>query len=276
MNQITIAVLITCYNRKEQTLACLNNLYLQDGLTTDFLLDVYLTDDGSTDGTAQVVQLKFPDVHIIRGTGDLYWNRGMRLAWETAAKKRPYDFFLWLNDDVTLFRDAIQELLGCSDKNKASLVCGAFQSARNHGFTYGCMDLNGRQIVPNGKVQSGSVVNGNAVLVNKQTFLSTGMLDAVFPHGIGDHDYGLRVIKNGGQVVTTRQYIGCCERNEKLPRWCYSSTTLRERLQILYSPLGNAHPLYFFIYEKRHFGMLRAIKHLFSIHLRVLMPSLWK
>lgn len=276
MNQITIAVLITCHNRKAKTLACLHNLYMQEGLSVDFLIDVYLTDDGSTDGTAGMVQLNFPSVHVIHGTGNLYWNRGMRLAWERAQQERHYDFFLWLNDDVILFPNAIQELLHCCSKHQASLVCGAFKSAHSDSFTYGCMDLNGRQIVPNGKIQHGSVVNGNAVLANQQAFLSTGMLDAVFPHGIGDHDYGLRLIRNGGQVTTTREYIGFCEKNERLPKWCYSSTPLKERLRVLYSPLGNAHPLYFFIYERRHFGLFTALKHFFSIHLRVLIPSLWK
>ena len=47
-----IAVLITCYNRKDKTLLCLESLFKQQGLGIDFSLAVFLVDDGSTDGTA--------------------------------------------------------------------------------------------------------------------------------------------------------------------------------------------------------------------------------
>ena len=40
----------------------------------------------------------------------------MHLAWETAAKLNDYDFYLWLNDDVTLHKGAISELLNDSSK----------------------------------------------------------------------------------------------------------------------------------------------------------------
>ena len=47
MNQI--AVLITCHNRKEKTLHCLQNLYKQS-----ITCDVYLVDDGSIDGSSEL------------------------------------------------------------------------------------------------------------------------------------------------------------------------------------------------------------------------------
>jgi GT2 family glycosyltransferase len=103
-----------------------------------------------------------------------------------------------------------------------------------------------------------------------------GIIDPIYPHANGDHDYGLRLLKLGGTIITTRKFIAHCERNAKLPKWCYSSTPFLERIKVLYSPLGNSHPIYYFIYEKRHFGIGVAFKHFLSIHLRVLIPSLWK
>ena len=73
------AVLMTCFNRKEKTINCLNNLFnCFFGVPHDF--DVYLVDDASTDGTVAAVRSKFPSVNIINGSGDLYWNKGMFLA----------------------------------------------------------------------------------------------------------------------------------------------------------------------------------------------------
>ncbi len=274
-NNTKIAVLLTCFNRKDKTLHCLSDLYSQEGANEVYTLDVYLTDDGSTDGTAEAVMDKFPDIRVINGTGDLFWTRGMILAWETAVKTNKYDYFLWLNDDTSLFPNALAELLICIDKENACLVCGAFKSRKDEKFTYGLMKRNGEKIFPNGEVQHGAIINGNAVLVNYKAFELVGMLDASFPHAIGDHDYSLRLKKSGGSVLTTRSYIGYCERNKRLPKWCYAETPLAERLKTLYSPLGYAHPTYFFLYEFRHFGLFRAIKHFLSIHLRALIPSLW-
>ena len=100
-----IAVLMACHNRVETTLCCLERLFTN--IVAD--LDVWLVDDGSSDGTGARVKERFPSVNVIRGTGSLYWARGMRLAWERAVESHEhYDYFLWLNDDVVLRSDGIE------------------------------------------------------------------------------------------------------------------------------------------------------------------------
>ena len=42
-----IAAILTCHNRKEKTLACLHSLF-----SIISTIDVFLVDDGSTDGTS--------------------------------------------------------------------------------------------------------------------------------------------------------------------------------------------------------------------------------
>ena len=72
---VTIAVLITCHNRKDTTLSCLGRLF---SIRKD--IDVYCVDDNSTDGTADAIRENFPQVNLIRGDGNLFWCRGMRKA----------------------------------------------------------------------------------------------------------------------------------------------------------------------------------------------------
>jgi len=271
-----IAVLITVFNRKDKTLTCLDALYRQY-LSSNYIVDVFLVDDGCTDGTPEAVATSFPDVTIVNGNGSLFWNRGMHLAWKTASECADYDYYLWLNDDVILYESAMTDVLASVDSNTPSLVCGAIESKIDGSFTYGVRDSKGREVIPNGDVQyNGHFINGNFVLVSKSSFDLIGNLDEIFPHAIGDHDYGLRLLSQGGKIITTSHYVGTCERNARLPLWCYSSTPLLSRLKYLYSPLGYAHPIYFFIYEKRHFGIWRASKHFITIHLRTFIPSLWK
>jgi len=73
----TIAVLITCFNRKAKTLESLRLLFAQD-LPPDVSLQVYLVDDGSTDGTGEAIAQTYPQVTILSGTGSLFWNGGMK------------------------------------------------------------------------------------------------------------------------------------------------------------------------------------------------------
>ena len=113
-----IAVLLTVFNRKTKTLECLQRLYALFPVE-GYKIDIYLTDDGCTDGTPEAIKLQFPQVNIIHGDGDLYWNRGMYKAWQEAAKKN-YDFYLWLNDDTFVYSNLFSTILETSKiKDKA-------------------------------------------------------------------------------------------------------------------------------------------------------------
>ncbi|MEJ7560441.1 MAG: glycosyltransferase family 2 protein [Pedobacter sp.] len=273
----TIAALLTCHNRKVKTLRSLSALFSQTGIDSEFSLEVFLVDDASSDGTAEAVRRQFPRVKIIAGNGNLFWNRGMHLAWDTAASTAKFDYYLWLNDDTTLTDLAINEMLECSfSSGDMTLICGSTCGEQSGKVTYGGKNKLGQYLIPNNEIQECSIINGNSVLVPNKVFQMIGNLDVMFPHAIGDQDYGLRLLQKGGRCVTTKNFIGFCESNPKLPNWCYQETPILQRLKSLYSPLGYSHPKYFFLYEKRHFGLFTAIKHFCSIHLRVFIPSLWR
>ena len=64
--KMQLAVLLTCFNRKATTLRCLEQLNKQN-ITAS--MDVFLCDDGSTDGTSDAIKKLFPQVYIIKGSG---------------------------------------------------------------------------------------------------------------------------------------------------------------------------------------------------------------
>ena len=70
-----IAVVMTCHNRRETTLRCLEALQRQEG--HDATLALFVTDDGSDDGTAEAIRAQWPDAKVMLGPGDLYWAAGM-------------------------------------------------------------------------------------------------------------------------------------------------------------------------------------------------------
>jgi GT2 family glycosyltransferase len=69
-------IVIPAHNRKPLTLACLESLARQT--FSDFAVAV--VDDGSTDGTSEAIQEAFPQVHLILGSGDLWWTRATNLG----------------------------------------------------------------------------------------------------------------------------------------------------------------------------------------------------
>src|SRR6266540_3289971 len=103
-----VAAVMAAYNRRELTLACLRSLRAQraPGVT----LDAFVLDDASTDGTGQAIAEEFPEAALLRGTGRLYWNGGMRTAFG-AAIAGDYDYYLWMNDDTALHDGALAVLL---------------------------------------------------------------------------------------------------------------------------------------------------------------------
>lgn len=270
-----LAVLMTCHNRREKTLACLKALFASN-LSGACHLDVFLVEDGCTDGTEDAVSRNYPEVNVIHGTGHLYWAGGMRLAWREAAKGN-YDYYLWLNDDTLIYPNAILALLESALRsNSEAIICATVVSGITGKVTYGGKMRTDRDcIVPNGKLTRCEIVNGNCLLVPRSVYELLGPIDHCFIHAIGDWDYGLRAAASGIQCFVTAEAHGTCEANPHLPNWCRKEIPLQQRLISLYSPLASAQPKPYFIFVKRHYGLMSAIRQLITMHVRVLFPGLW-
>ncbi|MEO6327573.1 MAG: glycosyltransferase family 2 protein [Ginsengibacter sp.] len=275
MDKKSIAVLITSHNRRDKTLTCVEKLFLQEGIDIEFGIKVFLVDDGSTDGTAEAVAKRFPEVNIIPGNGDLYWNRGMHLAWSVALKEG-FDYYFWLNDDTILYTACLSELIKCMlTANGNSIIVGTTRSEISGEPTYGGRKKNKELIVPNGQLQLCDYFNGNCVLIPGRVSDIIGNLDYNFRHSMGDYDYGRRAGKKGIRSYIAYGYAGSCEKHESLSKWCSPSVGLFDRIKAFNTPLA-VNPVQHFIYDYRHNGLITAVTHFITIHLRLLFPVLWE
>ena len=240
-----IAVLMTCYNRVQTTLSCLESLFacsVPDGIG----LDVWLVDDASPDETGKKVKAIYPDVHILKSEGDLYWCRGMRYAWEQASSYSDYDYYLWLNDDVKLVHDAIFRII------RNSLI------QADASIVYGSTTEDGTPETPKtyGMRRYGEM-NGNFVLVQKKVFQKVGYIYGGFHHAYGDHDYAWQAIKRGISLVECDKIIGRCLR-EPVRYSHMDGRSLIGRLKLLVDVKGyNLHDAV--IYKYRKSGIIGAI-----------------
>jgi len=272
-----LAVLVTSYNRKDKTTECLRALYDQD-LAPDIDLAVYLVDDASTDGTSEAVRSQFPAVHIIAGSGSLYWCGGMRLAWQQACHER-YDYFLWLNDDTLLRPGAIQLLLN-TDRNGRTIVAGSCCDPITGHHTYGGrirknthVKLPNKPIPPSEKAIPCDTMNGNIVLVPSSVVNTIGILSSEYSHVMGDTDYGLRAQEAGIEILVAPGYLGTCARHGTVSPWTDPRIRLHQRLQSMCEPKGFP-PREWYVYVRSHTGYRWPIYFIKPL-VRVIFPSWW-
>jgi len=242
----SIAVLIACYNRKHQTLICLDKLFHDVSLGINEL-KVFLVDDGSTDGTEHAVHEKFPQVNIIKGNGDLFWNRSMHLAFSIAMDEG-FDYYLWLNDDTLLERAAIDVMLQTKLQGKSddTIVVGAICDPDTGRYSYGGARQLDRffrpflceYVIPNNYPQELDVMNGNLVLIPNQAAIRLGNIDPIFEHAMGDTDYSMRARKLGIMVLLTPSYVGYCTRNKVEGSYRDKGLSVKGRLKQVFSRKG--------------------------------------
>lgn len=265
----TIAVVMTCHNRKLATVECLRRVF-DAAQSAQCSVQIFLVDDGSTDSTGAAVSCEFPEARIIQGSGSLFWNGGMRVAIEHAFGTDS-DFLLWLNDDTMLDGNAIETLLVtystvAEREGRAQIVVGTARDSDSRRATYG--GLNRRHkfwrpvtfnlVQPADHVQPCDTMNGNCVLVPTPLARRIGNLDPSFKHSMGDTDYGLRARSIGAGVWVAPGTIGVCNRNSLAGSFIDPEMPIRARLQRILGPKGMP-PRAWWVYVKRHGGALSPL-----------------
>ncbi|PEX10219.1 glucosyl transferase [Priestia megaterium] len=267
-----ILVILTCFNRKEKTIKCINSLS-NGNKKLEFLFIV--VDDNSKDGTVESLNTLPQDITILSGDGNLYWAGGMRKGIEYCHyNKVKCDYVLYVNDDVDFYNGSIEKLVKQED-NKEVVIVGA--TSNNVGeLTYGALKHNGGRakglyspVQPSSKEQC-DTFNMNCVLMPKIIFDKMGNLDNVYHHALADLDYGFRISKSGYGIYISENYVGICENNPIKGTWKDDSLKRVQRLKIKESIKGAPFKPWFY-YLKKNFGLMAAVKYSLSPYVRILM-----
>lgn len=264
---------MTVHNRKDTTLKCIERFYNCHGIEK-YIIDFYMMDDGSTDGTSDAVHKEYSQIKILHGDGNLFWNRGMYYCWKEAAKIE-HDFYIWLNDDTMLFDNALEILFADYEKaGKMSIISGCCCDVETKSkVTYGGR-IQKKLIIPNGEIQRIKDINGNFVLIPNCVFKNIGFNDPYFQHMLGDLEYANRAIKNKINVFISSFFIATCNRHND-SRKCYDGNIgLFNRLKFLYSPFAPYPTESFYFFWKQNL-YLRAFASVFSCHLRTFFPKIY-
>lgn len=266
------AILVTVHNRRDTTLLGLQllNKAIAKMNKEQYLFDIFLVDDGSTDGTYESISNIFPEIHLYRGDGSLFWVHGMQMAWEKAKENADYDYYLWFNDDNKLYENALVLLYESSDKNEDSVICGAF-CYHDHRPSFCGRDKMCNILEPNGDYQEIYRMHGNLVLIPRKIFKTVGMFDIKFLHNLGDFDYSLRVWEAGHSVLLTPEYIGINNHHDDELLNHLKEIPFIKRWKMLHTPKHA--PKYSFHFHKKHMGLAIALKDYVNQYLYIFFPS---
>lgn len=134
-----LSIIIVSWNTLEMTRDCLATVAPGHG---DLKVELFVVDNASTDGSADMVQTEFPDVHLIRNAD----NRGFAAANNQAFARASGRHILLLNSDTLLHGDVLSAsvswldahpkagAMGCRVVNadgSTQLTCSRFPSFLN-------------------------------------------------------------------------------------------------------------------------------------------------
>src|SRR5688572_13876390 len=104
----TVYAIIPTLNRLKFTKKCLASFAIQKSRQ----LKVIVVDSGSTDGTQEFINKKYPKVALIQGDNSWWWTRatheGIKFALKTA---KATDYILEMNNDCFFKRGYLQQIL---------------------------------------------------------------------------------------------------------------------------------------------------------------------
>ena len=195
--------------------------------------------------------------------------------WELASKKKDYDYYVWLNDDSILFKNAFSIIYNDIKKKSSSIIIGSFISSNQNlnELTYGGRDKKLSLLIPSGKPQECLFINGNFVFIPKEIFKKVGFLSKIFTHNYGDTDYGLRAIKKNFKIFIASEVVGVCNKNE-LELWRKPNTSFFKRIKSFYKSKNyNIKEVMYF--QLVHFGLIALLKNLIGVFIIILSPKVY-
>jgi len=99
-----LSIIIVSWNVKKKLNQCLAHLFLS---RTNFSFEVFVADNGSRDGSAEMVAEEFPEVKLIANGGNLGFARAVNQGFRQATG----EFIFLLNPDTFVFPETIDNWL---------------------------------------------------------------------------------------------------------------------------------------------------------------------
>jgi N-acetylglucosaminyl-diphospho-decaprenol L-rhamnosyltransferase len=210
-----VSVIILSWNTRELLEKALRSLPPSNH---EMSLDVIVVDNGSSDGSAEMVRSLFPDVQLIESTENLGFAKGINLGMEESRG----EFLLLLNSDAELRPVAIEAmvtllqaqpdvgLVGAQILNPDSSLQASYADFPNLGREFLILSGIGRLLFgpwypSHGPDQARVLrqvdyVSGACLMIRREAYIDTGGLDESFFMYAEEVDLCYRLLEKGWQV----------------------------------------------------------------------------
>lgn len=271
-----IAVILTCFNRKEKTVNCIRKLKAQENVEDIVFLVV---DDGSKDGTREAIEQLPYLVKILKGSGNFYWAGGMRVGIQYYLDHRESfnaDYVLLVNDDVDFYPEVLHKMVALSREKNGAVIVGNCCD-ENGNPTYGAIQCSKNifkrmydHLTPDRADEKADTFNCNCVLIQSDIMHKAGNFDPVYTHNFADYDYGMTLTKRGYEIYGTPFFVGVCSDNSRSGTWEDRSLPRKERMKRKESPKGLPQKEWNHFLLK-NFGILWWIRYGYTAKMKILL-----
>lgn len=203
-----IYILLPVHNRKEITRGFVECLKAQT--FSDYHL--ILIDDGSTDGTTQMVRENITSVTILEGFGDWWWAGSLQqgINWLKKQKIDNNALVLFINDDVSFFPDYLARAVTILNNNRGSLVLSRFlmQESNEIVETGVCADLQHLTFKIADKADQINCLSTRGLFAYWEDILNIGgFYPILLPHYLSDYEYSIRAHRKGFKCVSSEDLL---------------------------------------------------------------------
>jgi len=212
---MTVHVLMPVFNRVEMTASMLKCLHAQQ---IDEPLSIVVINDGSTDGTAELLQ-RHDDVKVLNGDGSLWWGGAIDMGLRHVfAKVAVDDWILFVNNDTVIEANFIQTLLDAAREHTPAAVGSIIRDidAPHSLLSLGprinawrfrvsdAIDTSSEKQVAVADTVSVDALSGRGVLFPVAALQAVhGLRPRWLPHYLADYEVAARVRRAGWQLIVS-------------------------------------------------------------------------
>ena len=206
-----VYILLPVHNRKEITRGFIECLIAQT--FADYHL--VLIDDGSTDGTAEMVKEYIPSATVLRGKGSWWWAGSLQqgIDWLKNNTINSGDIVLMINDDVEIPPDFIETgyaLLKPGMLMQATLCDDITREVMHIGVVYEKQKMLFR--APKLGEQINCLTTNGLFMYWQDLHVVGGFYPRLLPHYLSDYEFTIRAYRKGFNLLaspTLKLYWNC-------------------------------------------------------------------
>ena len=201
-----IYVITAVHNRKNITEKFVMQLLQQE--YSDIKL--VMVDDGSCDGTSDMVRKLMPSAVIIKGNGNLWWGGALHQAflWIKNNAHREDKIFI-SNDDTKFDNSYVKKGVQLLDENPNCLITGCGYSIQTNKMIDGVVHWDfkkGESIDGFKPIDTGNCASTRSLFMDVSTMIKIGGFHPVLlPHYGSDYEWTIRAWKKGINIISFQE-----------------------------------------------------------------------